>query len=202
MQLETRTDTGAQPAELTLADIKVLCAAQPPCLTISMPVFGSPDQARQNPVRLRQMLGQAKEALAAHGVDEKTIAAMLDGITLSTEDLNAPEGKKGLLIFRNATDVYRYAFVPDELQEAVQVGDHFVIKTLLPNLKGDRTFYILALSQKHVRLLRCTDHSSEEVPLPEGVPTSKDEAMQTRKPAVWTRALEQHIAVQVPPAVA
>jgi DNA-binding GntR family transcriptional regulator len=27
-------------------------------------------------------------------------------------------------------------------------------------------------------------------------------AMQTRKPAVWTRALEQHIAVQVPPAVA
>jgi DNA-binding GntR family transcriptional regulator len=27
-------------------------------------------------------------------------------------------------------------------------------------------------------------------------------AMQTREPAVWTRALEQHIAVQVPPAVA
>ena len=27
-------------------------------------------------------------------------------------------------------------------------------------------------------------------------------AMQTRKPAVWTKALEQHIAVQVPPAVA
>ena len=27
-------------------------------------------------------------------------------------------------------------------------------------------------------------------------------AMRTRKPAVWTRALEQHIAVQVPPAVA
>jgi len=25
--------------------------------------------------------------------------------------------------------------------------------------------------------------------------------MQTRKTAVWTRALEQHIAVQVPPAV-
>ena len=27
-------------------------------------------------------------------------------------------------------------------------------------------------------------------------------AMQTRKAAVWTRALEQHIAVKVPPAVA
>ena len=27
-------------------------------------------------------------------------------------------------------------------------------------------------------------------------------AMQTRQPAVWARALEQHIAVQVPPAVA
>jgi DNA-binding GntR family transcriptional regulator len=27
-------------------------------------------------------------------------------------------------------------------------------------------------------------------------------AMQTRKPSVWTRALEQHIAVRVPPAVA
>lgn len=182
MQLETKTDTGAQAPALKLAEIKALCAAQPPCLTISMPVFSGPDQGRQNPVRLRQMLDHARQNLQDYGVDETTTATILDGITLSTEELRVPEGQKGLVVFRNASDVYRYTFVPDELHESAHVGDHFVIKPLLANLKGDRSFYILALSQKHIRLLRCTEHSSEEVELPASVPRSLAEATQSDKP--------------------
>jgi hypothetical protein len=43
-------------------------------------------------------------------------------------------------------------------------------------------FYLLALSQNHVRLLRCTPASSELVPFPEGTPTSLEEWLNTRAP--------------------
>ncbi len=182
MQIETRTDIGIQGSELNLAEIKALCTAAPPCLTISMPVLGSPDQARQNPVRLRNLLNHARETLEGMKVNEGQIQTMLNAITLNGEELRAPEGRRGLLIFRNASDVYRYMFVTEELQESAHVGDHFILKPLLPSLKGDRSFYILALSQKHIRLLRCTDHSSEEVALPPSMPKSLEEATQSDKP--------------------
>jgi len=49
-------------------------------------------------------------------------------------------------------------------------------------LESPREFLILALAQKNVRVLRCTDHSSEEVPLPEGIPTDLLTWAQSRKP--------------------
>src|SRR3954447_11482132 len=94
MQLET--------AESTRVDLKALCSAAPPCLTISMPVFVSPDQARQNPVRLRQVIQQAKEQLEQYGVDPRTAETMLAEINLSADH---PEGHRGVLFFRNASDV-------------------------------------------------------------------------------------------------
>ena len=52
------------------------------------------------------------------------------------------------------------------------VANHFYVKPLIPALQAERRFYVLALSLKHIRLLRCTEDSSEEVELPTSVPTN------------------------------
>src|SRR5438067_2422574 len=52
----------------------------------------------------------------------------------------------------------------------------------LKELLKATTFYILALSQKNMRLLRCTLDSSEEVPLNSELVSSFDAYMNTAKP--------------------
>jgi hypothetical protein len=58
----------------------------------------------------------------------------------------------------------------------------FYILPLLRALENRRAFYILALSQRHPRLLYCTENHSEEVALPAGMPKSVDEWLSTRAP--------------------
>jgi len=57
------------------------------------------------------------------------------------------------------------------------VSHHFHLKPLLPLLTNNGYFYILALSQNEVRLLKATHSSVKEVALPESVPSSLAEAI-------------------------
>src|SRR5947209_1367716 len=56
------------------------------------------------------------------------------------------------------------------------------LKPLLASLTRDNSFYLLALSQKNTRLLHCTRHTSEEVPLPADVKTDFEVWMNQVKP--------------------
>ncbi|GER90723.1 hypothetical protein KDW_48850 [Dictyobacter vulcani] len=52
------------------------------------------------------------------------------------------------------------------------IAPHFYLKPLLPFLINDGRFYILAFSQKEIRLLQGTRYTIQEVLLPEQVPES------------------------------
>jgi hypothetical protein len=69
--------------------------------------------------------------------------------------------------------------LPFHVSEFVAVADRFYIKPLLPLLLNDARFYVLALSQKTVRLLECTRDRAERAELPE-VPQGIDEALPER----------------------
>ena len=49
--------------------------------------------------------------------------------------------------------------------ELVVVSDNFHVKPLMPLLTGDNLFYVLALSQKEVRLIECTAYGSGRLKL-------------------------------------
>jgi hypothetical protein len=89
----------------------------------------------------------------------------------------------GTLVVLRSKDVFRAFEIRHGFDEAVHVGNHFQIRPLLRSMhEGQIDFYLLALSQNHVRLLRCNPHSSHEVPLPEGVPTSLETWLNTHYP--------------------
>lgn len=168
--------------QISLSEIKGLAASSGPCISILLPMDTAREQLAQNPVRLKNAMRVVEGLVRDKGVDAEQARALLDPMREFKADLEDWSGDhQGLAIFRSA-EVLRAFRVPLQLGEWVSIADHFYVKPLLPLLHSDQTFYILALSQKHIRLLRCTGHSSEEIPLPESVPKTLWEDSQTEKP--------------------
>lgn len=91
-----------------------------------------------------------------------------------------PEGRSVAVL--RSRDVFVATWIEETVKSRADIGPHFYIRPLLPDLMREKVFYILALSQKDVRLLRCTSRNSEEVALPAQVPTSFDAYMNSAKP--------------------
>lgn len=85
---------------------------------------------------------------------------------------------EGLALFI-APEFLRAYRLPFPFAEKTQVSHSFYIKPLIPWVQDDGRFYILALSQNHVRLLEATRHAVHE--LKPGAPTSKAEANQNHE---------------------
>lgn len=157
---------------IPVEEIKILMNVRPGwCVSLFMPTHRSGDDTRQDPIRLKNLLGQAEERLVEKGmrtVDARTLletARSLEGYSPFWRHLN-----DGLAMYL-APGVFRYYALPMPFTEQLVVAEHLYIKPLLPLLSGDGFFYVLALSQNSVRLLQGTRYSVGEVDL-EGVPSS------------------------------
>jgi hypothetical protein len=81
----------------------------------------------------------------------------------------------GLALFL-CPDFFRYYRLPVGFLPSVVLTERFNIKPLLPLFNTEGRFYVLALSQKDVRLLECSRYSVKET-RPEGVPRNIDEVL-------------------------
>ncbi len=158
-------------------DLREIISARPPCVTISAPAEG-PQQLR---VRLKNAVKSLAGKLQHRSGDNKDERTLLEPLQDIGQVLESGKDGHGLVVFRSA-NVFTSIWTREPVREEVVVADHFQIRTLLPQLTGERKFYILALSQKHVRLLRCADHGCEEADLPHSAPRNYDEWMNTAKP--------------------
>lgn len=176
-------DKGTMEAarSISLADLKEAAGIEGPCLTITLPIQPSENTSRQDQMRLKSATQSAEPMLAAHGMNPKQIRDFLD--PLSRLDGDSWGTDLGSLVVLRSPDFFRYFQVRTPLKELAVVGDKFQVLSFLNALQQEeRHFYILALSQGHVRLLRCTNHSSEEVPLGPDTPTSVEQWLNTRTP--------------------
>jgi hypothetical protein len=131
-------------------------------VSLYMPVrFQTKEDARESAVHLKHLLQTAEaQVLACESVEAKAralVRRLEQFATGETLTVTAP----GIALFA-AHDFFRAFELPTQVAEHVTVGPHFEIKPLL-SLMSIGPFYVLALSQKHVRLLRATSHGIEEV---------------------------------------
>ena len=165
---------------LQLTELKELAAVDGPCLTIIAPAQRAPNTARQDHLRLKSAAQSAEAALAKLGLQAREIDEFLK--PLHSLELESAGDFKTFVVFR-APQVLRSFFVHEPLKELAMVADHFQILPCLKAAHEDSLyFFVLALSQSHVRLLRCTNHSSEEVPLGKDIPTNIEDWLNTRTP--------------------
>jgi hypothetical protein len=146
-----------------------------PRLSIFLPTQG-PGSDRQDPIRLRNLLREAEHRLAT-GLRHAEIRDLLaPGMELAEDGAFWREAATGGLALFLAGDGDRRLRLPYAPRELVVVGDRFHVKPLLPLLCGDGRFYLLALSQRRVRLFEGDQDGLRELELPD-VPAGLAEAM-------------------------
>jgi len=145
-----------------------------PCISLLMPTTRAAGQ--QDKIRWRGLVREASERLQAQGMKPRLAEEALRSARELLDDvpfwLNVSQGLAGFI----SADSKRIFRLPFPLRERVVVAQHFHVKPMLPLLAGEDKFYVLSLSQKHVRLLRATPYAAEEVPL-RGIPGNMEEAL-------------------------
>lgn len=149
-----------------------------PCISIFLPTHRKAGiEMQQDPLRLRNQLREAEHLLLARNIESTQIEALLEPIVaLFAEKEIWQHPGDGLAILRSP-ELFRSYQLPFSCKEQVSIGNHFYLKPLLPLLTSNGRFYILALSQKEIRLLAATQTSVKEVDLPASVPRSLAAAM-------------------------
>jgi hypothetical protein len=171
---------------LAVTDLKELANTEGPCITIYMPLEPAPNTSRMDYVRLKGAIRQAEQKLqeAFPEMPKERCRELIASLHEVRSDADQWGGKGGSLVILRSPDVFRAFEVNQELDETVVVETSFHVFPILPALQvADQYFYLLALSKKHIRLLRCTRTSAEEVPLPAGTPVSIDEWLATYLPS-------------------
>lgn len=168
-------------------DLKPLLSAQGPCLTVYMPLStasteGINPNAKQNQLRWKECLRTIKDRVGQFGSAGRDLVASVDrwDAIAAEPEPNQRHGQS-VAVFRSP-ELFQVVLLEGEVAERAVMGNHFYIRPLLSELVKDRSFYLLALSQKNTRLLHCTSHSSEEVPFSAGITTDFDTWMNQVKP--------------------
>jgi hypothetical protein len=133
-------------------------------------------EVRQDPIRFKNLIKEAEARLIDAGLEQNEAMELLQKVhELDSPDFWEQIGEQGLAIFISK-DIFRYYAMPLNFDELVVVTDRFHVKPLLPILNGDGRFYLLALSQKDVRLFEGTHYSVKQVEV-QNLPNSLDEAL-------------------------
>jgi hypothetical protein len=133
------------------------------CVSIYMPTHRTGVDVQQDPIRLKNLLGEAEKHLSDRGMGRRDVQKMLEPASVLLQDSDFWQHQSdGLAIFLSPNGIRRYR-LPLNFEEFVTVMDHFHIKPLLPLFTGDGQFYILALSQNEIRLLLGTRHSVSQI---------------------------------------
>ena len=146
------------------------------CVSIYLGTHRAGAEIEQSPIRLKNLLKEAEERLVDLGMRRTKAKDLLEpasDLISNAEFWRFQED--GLALFL-APGMFREFRLPLRFHELVVAGDRFEIKPLLPLLADDGHYFVLALSQKHNRLLMATKHSVREIPTP-NVPESVEAAL-------------------------
>lgn len=179
-------------------DLKTLVEAQTVgCISVSiyMPTHkaGRAD-VQQNPSRFKNLLHEAEKRLIKMGLSGSEADKYLKPARNLLDD-NAfwVNMSDGLAVFLS-NDYFRYYRLPVQFPEQAMVANRFHVKPLLTLLAVDGRFYVMAISQKAVRLLRCTRFGFNELDIAGKVPRSLAEALRFEE-GNRDRAIQHHTRI-------
>ena len=154
----------------SVEQLKALPIEPGPCISIYLPSYSHENSGVYLPAH--HGLETARHMLASTPLPQSSKELLLQRLHDFGES-----GLTGdsLAIFLN-TDFVRVFRIQTHVPESVHIANDFHITPSLIALAHTHHFYILALSQKHIRLVKCTDHSATPMPLPAGLPKSVQEA--------------------------
>lgn len=144
------------------------------CISIYLPTHKMGEEVQQDPIRYKNLLVETEKKLKEYEVHPQDIEDLLEEPRkLLDQPIFWQHNDEGLAIFITS-EGFDYHRVPYSFSEKVMVDDHFLITPLVPMISLEGVFCVLTLSQKNVRLLKCTRNSAETIKLKEAA-TSMEE---------------------------
>src|SRR5258708_29711 len=138
-------------------DFKALAQETGPCLSVYFPTSPAPQTS------FRAALQKADERLSALKLSTAERDQFLNPLReLLDTDLPQDDGTASIGIFRSLRGIWNFR-LPYKVPDSVVLGNWFDVVPLVKAVSDKDQFYLLALSQKHTRLIRCTLTTSEEV---------------------------------------
>jgi len=158
------------------------------CVSFYLPTYRAGVETQQGRIRLKNMVRDAEMRLIDSGMRSPDARLFLKPVQeLVLDNQFWLQQRDGLAIFLTS-DMFYYYFLPMQVNELLHINQRFHLKPLLPLLIGDGLFYVLALSQNDVRVLKCTRASVSELEI-DSIPHSLAEAMKYDDPE---RQLQYH----------
>ncbi|MGC9319244.1 MAG: hypothetical protein ACP5KN_14525 [Armatimonadota bacterium] len=161
-----------------------------PCVTIYSPTHDSGSEAQGDPIWLKTGIQEAEATLNEWDVAPDQIERILQPARAFQAELSPNDYGAGALVAFLADGFSEILHTPVQVDQQVHVSDRFHTKPLLPVLAENAEFYVLAISQKSVRLLDCTRYTEAEEPLSrQQVPQHIAEVVPDIQPR---RSVQQH----------
>ena len=168
-------------------ELKTLLSAQGLCVSVYLPLStntkaGTNRNAKENELHWRECLRTLDNKTTQFGAAGRELVESLYGWDLIGESAESGMAqRKSLAVFRSS-NLLQVSLLDRPVAQRAVLGSRFYIRPLLGELVRFRNFYLLALSQKNTRLLRCTTHTSEEISFPPGLNTDFEKWMNQVKP--------------------
>ena len=151
------------------------------CVSIFLPTHLLREKTTQDRIRLKNAVVEAQRELVELGMRTPDAKALLSPVdALRNDGQFWAHLDRGLAVFASSgqVSVYRLA---DTVKDLVVVADRFHVKPLVPLVASGRVFYVLALSQNQVRLLRGSRYGVSDIALGE-IPPSLAKALRFDDP--------------------
>jgi hypothetical protein len=147
------------------------------CVSIYLPTTPVTQQARGDRIELKNLTKRAiKEIRSAHG-DERAAALIDEQLDdLVDDDEFWRFQAHSLAIFATPENVRTFR-LPNSLEMVLEVSDRFHIKPLLRSVSFPNACYILALTQKRVRLIEVSADLPAALIMVEGLPEDAGRAV-------------------------
>ncbi|HEU4684895.1 MAG TPA: hypothetical protein VFS39_10380 [Nitrospira sp.] len=157
---------------LDLEDFRVLvCRRNEPCASLFMSAVPTGPAGRQDHSRIAYLYRAAETSFLERGHRTTDVRSWLSPVEALMEDAGFwRRQSEGLALFV-APGFFRCYRLPLRFEESVVVTERFHIAPLLSFLMNDERCYVLALSRRGCRLLRCSEEGAAAVGLP-GAPFS------------------------------
>jgi hypothetical protein len=148
----------------TRSDLSELVTAAPnPGVSIFLTTHVRGDEIRQDPVVLKNLVGQARQRLLSMGLAASEADTLLaPALALADDSRFWQHRSHGLAVFLSR-DMARHLTMPISLREAVAVGPGFRIRPLLPLLATGGDFHVLTVTEGRIRLFDASRFAMTEV---------------------------------------
>lgn len=152
---------------------------EPHCISIFIPTYRAGEEVNEmiDQKHLKNQIKQAYNELRSRQLKDREIEELIKPLNSLLDDSGFWKNQSdGLAIFRSK-ERFEYYTLPVLFEPYVYVSDHFYLMPLTPYINDKTKFYLLAISQREVKLYEGFPHQIDELAVEDLLPQRLEEVV-------------------------